>query len=444
MLSKKRKYCWLIYVNIASSISDLSRREPTQMTAENLDVRALLARRKPGYTLEAPFYLDQRMFDIDVDLIFSKHWIYVGPEPAVAEPGDFITVEVGRTSVLIVRDDDMEIRAFHNVCRHRGSRLCQSAQGIVGNLVCPYHQWTYNLQGTLVFAEHMGDGFDRSKHGLKPVHLRNIGGLLFICLADDPPADIGDMAREMLPYIAPHRVQDCKIAKQIDIVEDCNWKLTMENNRECYHCRSSHPELTKSLFEYGFGYQPKPEDSSGLRQYEEERERREMQWAEFGLPSRELEHLDDRVTGFRTQRLPLDRAGQSQTLTGEVACKKLLGDFTVAELGGLSFWTQPNSWHHFMSDHIVTFTVLPLGPDKTLVRTTWLVRKDAIEGVDYQLDNLTRVWVATNAQDRALVEQSHQGIRSSAYEPGPYSPYTEALVEKFCNWYIGRLTALSE
>lgn len=414
------------------------------MTTHTPDIRALLARRKPDHSLEAPFYLDPSIFDLDIEFIFSKHWLYVASEPSIPEAGDYVTVEIGKTSVLIVRDDDMKISAFHNVCRHRGSRLCQSQQGAVGNLVCPYHQWTYNLQGKLMFAEHMGEQFDVTQHNLKPVHLRNIGGLLFICLAENPPADIDDMARAMTPYIAPHRLADSKIAKQIDIIEDCNWKLTMENNRECYHCRANHPELTVSLFEYGFGYQPKPEDCEDLEKYQATLKQRHAQWEALGLPSREMEHLDDCITGYRTERLPLDRAGESQTMNGEVASKKLLGDFKDAALGGLSFWTQPNSWHHFMSDHIITFTVLPISAEKTLVRTTWLVHKDAVEGRDYNLDNLLAVWVATNAQDRALVEQSQQGIRSPAYEPGPYSPFTEMLVNKFCNWYIGRLSALVE
>ena len=115
----------------------------------------------------------------------------------------------------------------------------------------------------------------------------------------------------------------------------------------------------------------------------------------MGLPSEEIEKLLD-VTGFRTQRLPLDRHGESQTLDAKVASKKLLGGFDKADLGGLSFWTQPNSWHHFMSDHIVTFSVIPLSAGKTLVRTKWLVHKDAKEGIDYDVKNLTAVWNATN------------------------------------------------
>lgn len=412
------------------------------MNTEHKDLRTLLKRRKPGYSLEAPFYNDPTIFEQDIKLIFGKHWIYVGPEVMVPDAGDFVTIDIGRQSILLVRSDEMQVNAFHNVCRHRGSRLCNEHQGAVGNLVCPYHQWTYNLNGALMFAEHMGESFDRSQHNLKPVHVKNIAGLIFICLADNPPEDIDELAATMTPYIAPHRIADCKIATQIDIVEDSNWKLTMENNRECYHCRGSHPELTISLYEYGFGYAPTPEHCDGIERYNQTLEQRHQQWEALGLPCREVDHLDDRITGFRTQRLPLDRAGESQTMNGKAACTKLLGDFKQADLGGLSFWAQPNCWHHFMSDHIVTFTVLPISPEKTLVRTMWLVHKDAVEGRDYNLKDLTAVWTATNAQDRALVEQSQRGINSDAYEPGPYSPYTEMLVEKFCNWYINRLSVL--
>ncbi|WP_290871467.1 aromatic ring-hydroxylating dioxygenase subunit alpha [Aquabacterium sp.] len=410
-------------------------------TAPNAMLNELLERRRPGYSLEAPFYLSDTVFQADVERVFGQHWIFAAVEPQLPEPGDYITVEVGRKSIIIARDDDGEVQAFHNVCRHRGSRLCASHKGVVGNLVCPYHQWTYDLKGALIHVEHMGTEFDKGKHGLKKVHVRSLEGLIFICLADEPPADIDDMVAQMTPYIAPHRLKDCKVAAQVDIIEKGNWKLVMENNRECYHCVGNHPELTLSLYEYGFGYQPSPSNAEGMQRFRDILAESHKRWEAMGLPSAEIETLDTRVTGFRTQRLPLDRAGQSQTMTAEVASKKLLGDITDPAIGGLSFWTQPNSWHHFMSDHIVSFSVMPIGPDQTLVRTTWCVRKDAVEGVDYDVANLTKVWNATNEQDRRLVEESQIGVASGAYEPGPYSPYTEELVEKFANWYVGRMRA---
>lgn len=405
------------------------------------EIQKMIANRRKDHSLEAAFYSSPAILDLDIAAIFCQHWIYVAVEPDIAEPGDYITVNVGSNSIIIVRDDDMNIKAFHNVCRHRGSQLCDDAKGSVGNLVCPYHQWTYDLTGKLIYTEHMGENFNPNDHSLKSVHARSLAGLIFICLADEAPSDFEDMQKAMEPYIAPHRVADCKVIWQEDIVENGNWKLTMENNRECYHCVANHPELTISLYEYGFGYQPSPANAEKVQEFRDLIQTEGKRWEACGLPSAEIDLLDSCTTAYRTQRLPLDKAGESQTMDGNVACQKLLGDLTQRNLGGLSFWTQPNSWHHFMSDHIVTFSVLPIDAEHTLLRTKWLVHKDAVEGVDYETKRITEVWQATNKQDSTLVERTQRGANSEWYEPGPYSPYTEELVEKFTNWYIQRLEA---
>jgi Rieske 2Fe-2S family protein len=407
---------------------------------ESLDLPTLIASRRPGYSLPAPFYLSAEIYQRDLSLIFGRHWIFVGVEPEIPEAGDLFTVDIGTNSIIIVRDDERTVRAFHNVCRHRGARLRPEGRGMVGNLVCPYHQWTYNLRGELVHNQHMGEGFERCKFGLKPVHIESLAGLLFICLAETPAQGFDELRAAMERYIAPHNIANTKVAFQKDIIEHGNWKLTMENNRECYHCAANHPELTVSLFEYGFGYQPSMENVDQIKGFEDLLAREHQRWEACGLPSAEIDRLEQ-VTGFRTVRLPMERAGESQTLDTKVASRKPLGELEQLDLGGLSFWTQPNSWHHFMSDHIVSFSVLPISPHKALLRTRWLVHKDAVEGVDYDLKRLTEVWDATNDQDSALVGNAHQGIVSSAYQPGPYSPYTEGLVDKFCNWYLTRLEA---
>jgi Rieske 2Fe-2S family protein len=409
-----------------------------------VSIEELLRRRKPGHTLEAPFYTSREIFDLDLDIIFGRHWIYVGVEPDMPESGDCMTVEIGAASVLMIRGEDMTIRAFHNVCRHRGARLIDDHKTSVGNIICRYHQWTYGEDGRLLFAEHMGRDFDTSCFGLKPVHLRSIAGLLFVCLSEEAPADIDDLAAAMEPYLAPHDLGNCKIAHATDIVEEGNWKLTMENNRECYHCEANHPELTVPLFAYGFGFAPDElddEERAHVEDYQTLLRESHSRWTACGLPSAEIDRLNTAVTGFRTERLPLSGAGESHTIDTRVASKKLLGGLTDRKLGGLSFWTQPNSWHHFMSDHIVTFSVLPLAPERTLLRTKWLVHKDAVEGVDYDLDNLTKVWLLTNEQDGNLVGMTQSGVRQPGYQTGPYSPYTEELVEKCCDWYIGRMSA---
>lgn len=403
----------------------------------NLD--SLIASHQAGYTLPAPFYLSQEVYEQDVARIFGRYWIFVGVEPEIAEPGDFFTVEIGTDSIIIVRDDDMKINAFHNVCRHRGARLRNAGSGIVGNLVCPYHSWTYNLCGELIHNEHMGENFDRSKFSLKAVHVRSLAGLIFICLAENPPADFEVMQAALEPYIAPHEVVNSKVAYQLDIIEEGNWKLTMENNRECNHCSANHPELTVPLLEYGFGYQPTPENLGKMKEFEELLAREHRKWEACGLPSVAIDSLSA-TTGHRAVRLPIAQHGESQTIDTKVACTKLLGSLTQPALGGLSVWTQPNSWQHFMSDHIVSFSVLPIAANRTLLRTRWLVHKDAQEGVDYDVNKLSSVWIATNAQDSALVERTHLGVSSPAYQPGPYSPYTEGLVNVFTEWYLKHLT----
>jgi Rieske 2Fe-2S family protein len=407
-------------------------------------ISSLVARRRPGYSLEAPFYTGDAVFDLDMEVIFGRHWVCVGVEPDLPEPGDCMTVDIGPHAVVVARDDDMNLTAFHNVCRHRGARLIHEPKTNVGNVVCRYHQWTYGLDGALIHAPHMAADFDHACHGLKHAHVRSLAGLLFICIADQPPADFDQMAADLTPYLAPHDLPNCKIAAEIELIEYGNWKLTMENNRECYHCAGSHPELTISLFAEGYGFAPDPGNAAlaaETRRYDNLVAERQAYWAAHGLPAREIEHLADRITGYRTERLPLDGAGESQTRDTKVACRRLLGGFTDPRLGGLSVWTQPNSWHHFMSDHIVSFSAIPLDPGRTLVRTKWLVHKDAVEGEDYDLANLTAVWEATNRQDAQLVGFAQAGARATGYQQGPYSTYTEGLVEKFTAWYVARLAA---
>jgi Rieske 2Fe-2S family protein len=412
------------------------------MTHHKSHLRDLIARRQRGYALEAPFYTDPDIFAADLDIIFGQHWIFVGVEPDLPQAGDCMAIDIGRHAIIVARDDNGSLHGFHNVCRHRGARLLQNGTSNIGNIVCPYHQWTYALNGDLRYAGHMPESFGKATHGLRTIHVRSLSGLIFMCLAETPPGDFTAMEQQLASYLTPHNVPDCKVAYAEDIVEHGNWKLTMENNRECYHCSAAHPELTRSIFAEGFGFAPAgAEAETQAKRFHALVANSHSDWEQRGLPSREIDRLDDRITGFRTERLPLEDAGESETLDTRVACKRLLGALSEKRLGALSFWTQPNSWHHFMSDHIVCFAVFPMTPETTLLRTKWLVHKDAIEGQDYDVANLTAVWRATNRQDSDLVGKAGAGVRCSGYRPGPYSPDTEGLVDKFCNWYIARLAA---
>ena len=405
------------------------------------DLAALVGRRTSGYSLEAPFYTSQEVFDLDMAAIWTKHWLFVAAEAEVPEPGDFVTVEVGPSSVIIVRDDDEEVRAFHNVCRHRGSRILDDACGSVGNLVCPYHHWTYNVDGRLLHAENQPATFDRSRFGLKPVHVRNVGGLVFICLADEPPADFDDVAARIEPYLAPYQLGRAKVAHQVDLVEQGNWKLVMENNRECYHC-DGHPELLSAYFPL-HGYTADDVPPRLRRVWERfDKASADLRAAcvRQGFPLDGMRELDTRPTGFMVSHAPLDGAGKSYSPNGESVCRKLLGSMATDRFGDLHLHLQPNSWFHLLADNAVVFSVLPLGPDKTFLRSTWLVHEDAVEGVDYDLANLTAVWSATNTQDSAFVARAQRGVQDPGYQPGPYSE-VEGDVDAFVNWYISRVRA---
>jgi Rieske 2Fe-2S family protein len=405
------------------------------------NLAALVSRRTSGYSLEAPFYTSQDVFDLDMAAIFTEHWLFVAAAAELPEPGDYLTVEVGPYSVIIVRDDEEEVRAFHNVCRHRGSRILDDACGSVGNLVCPYHHWTYNVDGRLLHAESQPATFDRSRFGLKPVHVRNVAGFVFICLADEPPDDFDEVAARIEPYLAPYGMERTKVAHQIDIVEEGNWKLVMENNRECYHC-DGHPELISAYFPlHAYTAEDVP---PRLRRVWERFETATADLRDAcvrqGFPVDGMRELDTRPTGFMISHAPLDGAGKSYTVGGESVCRKRLGSIADERFGDMHLHMQPNSWFHMLSDNAVVFTVLPLSPDRTFVRSTWLVHEDAVEGVDYDKATLTRVWSATNAQDSAFVERAQRGVADPGYEPGPYSQ-VEGDVDAFVSWYISRVGA---
>ncbi|OBC07509.1 (Fe-S)-binding protein [Gordonia sp. 852002-50816_SCH5313054-c] len=421
--------------------------DPPQQNARSTAHRAdpamctLIDTRVVSESLPGQCYVDQKWFDVDLDEIFAKQWIFVAAEAEIAEPGDYVTVEFGTRSVIVTRDNLGNVRAHHNVCRHRGARLITQANGSTGTIVCSYHSWTYGTDGRLMYAEAQAPDFDKRCFSLRSVAVRTIAGLVLICLADDPPTDIDDVARIVEPYLAPHRLAEAKVAKQTDLVENGNWKLAMENNRECYHC-GGHPELLNVFFPT-WGYSDSDAIPDRLTAVVERYRRATAEltdtWTRFGLPYRRIAQLDSRPTGFHIEREAMDLAGESFTLDGTSACTRPLSDdLPDRRLGRLSMHLQPNMWLHVTSDHAVLFSVIPIRPDETLVRTTWLVNAAAVEGVDYDLDRLTGVWEITNQQDADLVRLAHRGIADPAYVPGPYGP-SEFQVEAFINWYITRL-----
>ncbi|RDB43151.1 aromatic ring-hydroxylating dioxygenase subunit alpha [Halomonas sp. DQ26W] len=400
------------------------------LSAIRHDVAFRLDNRQPGFSLAQPFYNDGGIFALDMETIFEKEWLFAGMSCEIPAKGNYLTLDVGNNPVIIIRGAEGAIHAFHNVCRHRGSRLCTQARGKVAKLVCPYHQWTYELDGRLLFAgSDMGDDFDLAEYGLRPIAAESAGGFLFICLADAPPP-IDDFLASLSRYVAPHGLDNAKVAVESTIVEQANWKLVIENNRECYHCNGAHPELLNSLQEFDDTDDPRATDA-----YKALVARKQDDWDALDTPW-ELQRYGRQN---RLTRTPLLEGRVSMTMDGKQGCKRLLGELNEPDMGSLRILHLPNSWNHVMGDHAVVFRVMPLGPQQTVVTTKWLVHKDAVEGVDYDPTALRRVWDATNDQDRRLAEENQRGINSKAYSPGPYSPTYEFGVIDFIDWYCERL-----
>ncbi|HEY0213281.1 MAG TPA: aromatic ring-hydroxylating dioxygenase subunit alpha [Paenirhodobacter sp.] len=389
------------------------------------EIQALLAARRPNYSLDRGLYCDDGVYQTDLEQIFYKEWLFAIPLAELTKTGSFATLQVGAYPVIIVRGKDT-VRAFHNVCRHRGQRLCAKENGSTPKLVCPYHQWTYELDGKLLYARDMQPEFDKTQFSLKEVACREVGGMIFICLNDSPP-DFALLEDKLTTYLAPAGLRDAKVAFSSTIIENGNWKLVIENNRECYHCGGSHPSLCRT-----YSDSPTMTAMEGPDAAAPEILAHWKRCEAIGLPSRFTNHPDMQ---WRLARIPLLNDAESYTMSTKRAVNKLMGQMPFFDAGSLLFYHYPNTWNHFLADHAIVFRVLPLSPTETQVTTNWLVPKDAVEGVDYDLKNLTEVWMNTNDEDRRVVEENQKGILSPAYEPGPYSTIQEEGVIQFVDWY---------
>ena len=394
-----------------------------------------LRRRKLKTPLERGFYGGEEEHRLDLDLIWYRDWLFVGHDCEVAKSGDYMTVQIGEYPILIVRDRDGSLHAFHNSCRHRGSRICSAEHGNSARLVCPYHQWTYQLDGRLFAARDMGTSFDRAQYGLKPVHCTSVGGYIWVCVAKVAP-DFEPIRKHIEPYFLPHRMQETKVAFESTIIERANWKLVWENNRECYHCAANHPELCRTY----------PEDPAvtGVDAGNDNPRiaAKWARWESLGLPSKF--HIS--ASGqYRTARMPLIEGTVSYTMTGNAAVRRPLTDaIKEPDIGNLLLFHFPSIWNHIMGDHASSFRMLPISATETQLTTKWLVHRDAVEGVDYDVKALTEVWLATNDEDRRICQEIQLGIMSPGYDPAPYSRVHEDGVVQFVDWYCSHLQSRLE
>ena len=379
----------------------------------------LIAAHRPGHALPQGFYLRDDVFARDLRWL-SGHWTCVGHISEIAEPGDWITAELGDESAIVVCDQDGTLRALANVCRHRGSRICVAARGSAATLVCPYHAWSYHLDGRLRAAREMPAGFDPGAHGLKALPLRVIGGLIFISFGEDPP-DLSVAEPALAAFAETYRWPTAKIACREMYRVAANWKLALENYHECYHCGPAHPEFSVLHALARPGARTLITDPDGAHKDTED-------WG--AEPNgREL---------VRVMRSGLSDGADSGSEDGGSVAPAMGpadGHCVFAELGPLSaFLGYP--------DYGVIYRFIPRGVLDTQMEVIWLVAGDAVEGRDYDVARLTWLWDVTSRADKRIIETNQAGVRSRHYTPGPFSlmePGTRDYVERYVREFQANL-----
>jgi Rieske 2Fe-2S family protein len=285
------------------------------------------------------------------------------------------------------------------------------------------------------------DDLDKRDYGLVQAHVRQLEGMIFVCLADSPPEFEG-AARDVGPIARPQGFAQAKVAKIVDYEVAANWKLVWENNRECYHCNVNHPQYIKANYDHF-----NTDDTSPATQQRIDAavHRSEQKWADLGLAASHRETGmavfpdADRNQWYAANRTVLADGYVSETMDGQRVAP-LMGEYTDEAVGTFRVRTMPNMWNHSSCDHAVTTRLLPLGLHRTQVRVLWLVHQDAVEGEDYELDEIMPFWQLTSEQDWELCERAQRGVNSSRYTPGPLSSHKEYNVDRFLRWYLRQLS----
>ncbi len=398
---------------------------------------ALLRDQRSGHTLDAAFYLDAGIFQAEMAGIFRRHWVFAGHGCEIARSGDFLLYKLGDEQIIVTRDEAGTVRAFHNSCRHRGSTICDQERGQVRRFVCPYHAWTYGLDGRLLgLPAQMGD-IDKSAHGLKPVQAEEIFGLVFINLSPQPDAAsraaIDALRAHYAPILAPQKLATAKVAKIVDYDLPVNWKTIVENNRECFHCPSNHPLYLSVTYDVE-GDQPAKLMEIAARLTE-----CRARWSGMGLDVSRVNISSDYTSDwFRANRTPVRQGCVTESADGQPVAPLMAG-FSDPDMGTARANTNVNFWCHANSDYANTVRITPVSAERTIVRSSWLVDADAVEGRDYDIDKVMAVHHTTMSEDWQICRRQAAGIRSSGYQPGPLSPQKEANVIRFLDWYLATL-----
>jgi Rieske 2Fe-2S family protein len=379
---------------------------PVTQTRNGSNFHKTVATFQPGAeTLPQRYFVSPEIFAEELQKIFATNWVLVGHQSQLAKPGDYFLAEVASESLIVAKDQRSTVRAFYNVCRHRGARLCEEHDGHAGAIQCPYHAWTYALDGRLIGAPHMDEtpGFNKADYSLHQAQLGLWEGSIFLNLGD-ATASLEKWFEPLDGKFSPWNLAALRSAKRIKYDVRANWKLIFQNYSECYHCLGVHPELSKIS----------PYDS-----------------AENDLTEGPF------LGGF--MRIASDK---SLTMSGN-ACALPVGNFGDEDFRFVFYYSIfPNMLLSLHPDYVMVHQLEPQSPERTLIFCDWFFNPEA-GGVTHPADRFNpddavEFWDMVNKQDWHVCELSQQGISSRAYEPGPYSA-RESIPAAWDEYYLRQM-----
>jgi len=397
--------------------------------AKKLSIADLVAQQTPGWSLDQRFYTDPDIYQLELDRIITKNWILAGHQSQLPNAGDFMVFRVANESAIIVRNKDGELKAFANVCRHRGSLVCLEQNGNTRKFECPYHGWVYDTDGKLLAARNMPDDFDKASHSLHPVSLDVVHGLLFIAFCENPPSLKG-AKRDLEEPMAIFDFPNLKVAAQKTYAIAANWKLAIENYQECYHCATAHPDYAKMhtlMLDAG------------------KRERVQGHMLEkmeaCGIKKIDFDYIDTRARpgeqGYGYSRTAMFDGYLTGSRDGQPVAP-LLGNIKDYDGGASDFSFGPFSFLLAYSDHVVGYVFTPVDRDHCQCQIYWMVRGDAVEGKDYDRDQLMWLWDITTYADEKIIVNNWKGVNSRYYQPGPFSGM-ERAESVYIDWILQQL-----
>lgn len=366
----------------------------------------MLEKTHPG--LPAHWYYEPDHFRREMRAIFQQQWICVGRESDWPETGSYLRVALAGQDILVVRSSELQLHAFHNTCRHRGSILCETLNGTLqrGRIVCPYHAWTYNLEGDLTGTPRRVDSadFDARQFSLYSVALQCWGGFVFICLAEQPEHSLQQRLGDEAGILKNWPLAQLQLAhrEQHDIA--CNWKIFWENYLECYHCPGIHPGLCKLVPVYSQGF----------------------------LGNADLAALGQEVT---TQAGHMLRdSAQTWTASGVSELPLIEGLTEAEQIRGMTFATFiPTMFVVAHRDYVRSVRVLPLSPESTRLTVDWLLPAGSMHADPEVLEEMIAFARQVVLEDGRACELNQQGLKSIRHQQGVLMPQ-EYDVLGFNNW----------